>query len=140
MPIDPAHVEEEQIAFQNVITTFQQYAPYAVTSFPSRPSQNSTDYTRPQLTANNRRRKDFFTLPRADRELLEGLGYKEKLAEVDKAILANAEFLSKIVDNPAIFGHDDGDEDEDEEGLEDDEDELERQEDVHVNASTGRSG
>ena len=33
MPLNPADVEEEQIAFQNVVTTFQQYAPYAVTSY-----------------------------------------------------------------------------------------------------------
>lgn len=68
------------------------------------------------MTANNRRRKDLFTLSRPDQELLESLGYKEKLAAVDQAIMANAEFLSKIVDNPAIFGHDmDEDEDEEEE-------------------------
>lgn len=63
----------------------------------------------------------MFTLPLADREVLESLGYKEKLAEVDKAILANAEFLKKIVDNPAIFGHDmDEDEEEVEYGGEED--------------------
>lgn len=59
-----------------------------------------------QLSANNRRRKDLFTLPRADQELLDGLGYKEKIAEADRAILANAEFLNQIVANPEIFGHD----------------------------------
>ncbi|THH28862.1 hypothetical protein EUX98_g5320 [Antrodiella citrinella] len=85
MVVNPSDVEEEHIAFTNVVTTFRQYAPYA-------------------LSANNRRRKDLFTLPSADRELLEGMGYKEKLVEVDKAIMANAQFLSKIVDNPAIFG------------------------------------
>ena len=31
------------------------------------------------------------------------LGYKNKLDEVDEAIRVNAEFLSKIVENPEIF-------------------------------------
>ncbi|KAF8830345.1 hypothetical protein HHX47_DHR2000643 [Lentinula edodes] len=65
--------------------------------------------------ANNRRRKDLFTLPKADRELLEQLGYKEKLDQVDKAILANEQFLNKIVVDPEIFGED-GNEDALEEG------------------------
>ncbi|KAL4248632.1 Carnosine N-methyltransferase [Abortiporus biennis] len=97
MPIDPNDIEEEQIHFANVITTFQQYASYA-------------------LNANNRRRKDFYTLPKADQELLASLGYKDKLIEADKAIVANAEFLNQIVANPEIFGHDVdlGDEDEQE--------------------------
>jgi len=42
-------------------------------------------------------------LPREDQALIEQLGYKEKLAEVDDAILANAAFLNQIVANPAIF-------------------------------------
>ncbi|KAH9997135.1 N2227-domain-containing protein [Russula vinacea] len=76
--------EEEQIHFQNVITAIQQYAPYT-------------------LAGNNRRRKDIFTLPRQDQALIEQLGYKRKLAEVDNAILANAAFLNQIVANPEIF-------------------------------------
>ncbi|CCM01993.1 uncharacterized protein FIBRA_04067 [Fibroporia radiculosa] len=87
MPFSEAEVEEERAHFANVVSTFQQYAAYS-------------------LSANNRRRKDFFSLPRADQELLENLGYKEKLAAVDHAILANAEFLSLIVADPEIFGHD----------------------------------
>jgi carnosine N-methyltransferase len=59
-----------------------------------------------QLAANNRRRKDVYRLPHADQESLENLGYKQKLNEVDQAILANAEFLDQIVANPEIFGHD----------------------------------
>jgi carnosine N-methyltransferase len=46
------------------------------------------------------------SLPLADRQLLEGLGYKEKLQEVDAAILTNAKFLNQLVANPEIFGHD----------------------------------
>ena len=56
-----------------------------------------------QLAANNRRRKDIFTLSREDQALIEQLGYKQKLAEVDDAILANAAFLNQIVANPEIF-------------------------------------
>jgi carnosine N-methyltransferase len=47
-----------------------------------------------------------YRLPQADQEALENLGYKQKLNEVDQAILANAEFLDQIVANPEIFGHD----------------------------------
>ncbi|OAX32849.1 N2227-domain-containing protein, partial [Rhizopogon vinicolor AM-OR11-026] len=82
-----ADIEEEQRHFSNVITTFQQYAQYS-------------------LAANNRRRKDIYTLPCGDKELLDGLGYRQKLQEVDQAILVNAEFLNLIVANPEIFGHD----------------------------------
>ena len=56
--------------------------------------------------ANNRRRKDIYRLSQADQKVLEDLGYKQKLDEVDQAILANAEFLGQIVANPEIFGHD----------------------------------
>ena len=59
-----------------------------------------------QLAANNKRRKDIYTLPRADQELLGRIGYKNKISELDKAITANDEFLKKIVANPEIFGHD----------------------------------
>ncbi|KAF4612945.1 hypothetical protein D9613_010831 [Agrocybe pediades] len=86
-------MEEEQRHFANVISTFRSYAQYT-------------------LSANNRRRKDIYTLPKADQDLLDALGYKKKLDEVDGYILKNADFLDKIVSDPAIFGHslDDGDE------------------------------
>lgn len=92
---------EEQKHFQNVIAAFRQYAPHT-------------------LNGNNRRRKDVFTLPREDQALLEQLGYKRKLADVDDAILVNAAFLNQIVANPAIFengsgpgpGDEDGDDNE----------------------------
>ncbi|GJE86375.1 N2227 domain-containing protein [Phanerochaete sordida] len=86
-------VEEEQRHFASVIATFNQYASYS-------------------LSANNRRRKDIYKLPRGDQELLTAIGYKTKLHEVDEAILANAEFLKQIVANPEIFGHDLAPEDE----------------------------
>ncbi|KAK7052931.1 hypothetical protein VNI00_004251 [Paramarasmius palmivorus] len=82
-----AEIEEEQRHFANVIATFKSYQSYS-------------------LSANNRRRKDFYTLPRVDQELLASLGYKEKIDAVDKAIIANAQFLNQIVADPEIFGHD----------------------------------
>ncbi|EMD36969.1 hypothetical protein CERSUDRAFT_106004 [Gelatoporia subvermispora B] len=94
MPFSQSEIEEEQTHFAKVITTFKQYAQHS-------------------LAANNRRRKDFFTLPIEDRQLLDGLKYKEKLAAVDHAILVNAEFLNLIVASPEIFGHDVDPEDED---------------------------
>ncbi|KAJ7272424.1 N2227-domain-containing protein [Mycena rebaudengoi] len=83
---DHSEAQEEQLHFANVIATFQNYAQYS-------------------LSANNRRRKDFYTLPKADQELLTTLGYKTKLDQVDNAIVANADFLSEVVSNPEIFGH-----------------------------------
>ncbi|KAJ3848069.1 N2227-domain-containing protein [Lentinula lateritia] len=99
MPLSDADIEEEERHFSNVVATFRKYTSY-------------------HLAANNRRRKDLFTLPKADRELLEQLGYKEKLDQVDKAILANEQFLNKIVIDPEIFGDDGNDavEEGDEEG------------------------
>ncbi|KAI0301377.1 N2227-domain-containing protein [Russula brevipes] len=79
--------EEEHIHFRNVIAAFQQYAPYT-------------------LAGNNRRRKDIFAL-------IEQLGYKQKLAEVDDAILANAAFLNQMIANPEIFENNVGDNEED---------------------------
>jgi carnosine N-methyltransferase len=61
------------------------------------------------LAVNNRRRKDVFTLPLEDQALLDQLGYKRKLAEIDDAILANAAFLNQIVANPEIFENNPGD-------------------------------
>ncbi|KIP05611.1 hypothetical protein PHLGIDRAFT_24983 [Phlebiopsis gigantea 11061_1 CR5-6] len=86
MPIGPDDVEEEQRAFANVVATFSQYESYS-------------------LSANNRRRKDIYKIPRADQELLTALGYKSRLHEVDEAILANAQFLKQLVADPEIFGH-----------------------------------
>ncbi|KAI0772899.1 N2227-domain-containing protein [Trametes elegans] len=87
MPFTQQEIEEERVHFANVIATFQQYAPYA-------------------LNANNRRRKDIYTIPIEDRELLESIGYKERISAADDAILANAEFLNQVIANPEIFGHD----------------------------------
>ncbi|PIL29128.1 hypothetical protein GSI_09176 [Ganoderma sinense ZZ0214-1] len=94
MSFTEQQIEEEQIHFANVISTFQQYAPYAV-------------------NANNRRRKDFHTLPLADRELLQSLGYTDRISAVDHAIFVNAEFLNHVIASPEIFSGQDGNEDED---------------------------
>ena len=97
-------IAEEQAHFSNVVATFRQYVQYSV----NRPSSKESRRTDPrsQLTANNRRRKDLYKLPHADKGLLDAIGYRHKLQEIDAAILANAEFLHKIVANPEIFGHD----------------------------------
>jgi len=77
------HIERRQ--FANVIDTFKSYAQYS-------------------LSANNRRRKDIYLLSQADQDLLGSLGYKEKLDAIDKAILANADFLAQMVEDTEIFG------------------------------------
>ncbi|KAJ8517718.1 hypothetical protein ONZ45_g5124 [Pleurotus djamor] len=87
-------VAEEEAQFAKVIATFRNYSRYS-------------------LAANNRRRKDLFTIPRNDRELIGKVGYKEKLDEVDKAIQVNADFLNQIIANPEIFGHHPDDQSED---------------------------
>jgi carnosine N-methyltransferase len=115
---DPEKVaEEERIHFQNTITAFKQYAPYAVRPTP-RCSQPPNSTNRKQLAGNNRRRKDIFALPLEDQAVIDKLDYKRKLVEVDNAILANAAFLDQIVANPEIFENDPGeDEGEFEESL-----------------------
>ncbi|KAJ7138571.1 N2227-like protein-domain-containing protein [Mycena filopes] len=81
-----SEVEEELRHFENVILCFNNYAQYS-------------------LSANNRRRKDLYTLPKPDQDLLTSLGYQAKLDQVDVAIAANADFLSEVVSDPEIFGH-----------------------------------
>jgi carnosine N-methyltransferase len=52
--------------------------------------------------------------------VIDKLGYKRKLVEVDNAILANAAFLDQIVANPEIFENnpgEEGDEGEGEDGI-----------------------
>lgn len=82
-----------------------------------------------QYSANNRRRKDAFRIPLADRELLSKLGWQDKLADVDKCIAANVAFVRDIVAQTQIFGEagdevsapdeedDDGDEQDGEPGV-----------------------
>ncbi|KAF8922369.1 N2227-domain-containing protein [Mucidula mucida] len=92
-------MEEEARHFSNVITTFHEYQKYS-------------------LSANNRRRKDLYKLPKADQDLFVALGYREKLNLVDEAILKNAEFLEGIVSGPGIFDGEDDDEDAPEDDVE----------------------
>ncbi len=90
--------------FKEVVLTFRSYAQNAVSTF-IRNRASPFQHVH-QLSANNRRRKDIFRLPQADVELIRGLRYREKLENVDRAILENAHFLLRIVENPEIFGHD----------------------------------
>ncbi|KAH8827108.1 N2227-domain-containing protein [Flagelloscypha sp. PMI_526] len=80
--------QEENAHFASVVATFKDYARYS-------------------LSTNNRRRKDIYSLSRADQELISKLTYKSKLDQVDEAIQANANFLKNIVASPDIFGPDD---------------------------------
>ncbi|KAF8582380.1 N2227-domain-containing protein [Ramaria rubella] len=75
---------EEQIHFSNIVATFERYEQHSI-------------------SANLRRRKDFFQLPSEDQKLLEEIGWKKKLDEIDTAIQANARFLRNIVISPEIF-------------------------------------
>ncbi|KAI0311418.1 N2227-like protein-domain-containing protein [Amylostereum chailletii] len=92
-------------------------------------------HANPKLAGNNRRRKDLFTLPRADQELLASIGYKEKLLEADQAILANARFLREIVASPEIFGIEDEDENEEEGGGD-----LQERDHAHAHGRPGNRG
>lgn len=108
-------IAEEQRLFLNVVATFEQYETYAVSVSASIKKPAFTEgprvaCPRSKLSANNRRRKDFYTLPLADQKLLDELGYKTKLAEVDKAIIANAQFVRQMVAEPQIFSETDTDE------------------------------
>jgi len=50
----------------------------------------------------------------ADQQLLEDIGYKAKLDQVDKAIIENAKFLGDIIAEPVVEGEDDDQEQEQE--------------------------
>ena len=67
-----------------IISAFRQYEAYSI-------------------TANNKRRRDFFKLPEEDRILLEALGWKARLDKVDECIAVNAGVLRAFVENPEIF-------------------------------------
>ena len=44
-------------------------------------------------------------LSREDQQLLSELGFKQKLVEIDQAILANAHFIGNILQDPEIFAN-----------------------------------
>ncbi|KAG8884284.1 hypothetical protein FRB98_002524 [Tulasnella sp. 332] len=81
---DDDHEELEAQHFAKIVETFKKYGTY-------------------HLSANNRRRKDFFKLPLSNQKLLEELGWRRRLNEVDYKIAENAQFLNTIVDHPDIF-------------------------------------
>ncbi|KAG8991336.1 hypothetical protein FRB90_001390 [Tulasnella sp. 427] len=85
---DPDELEAQH--FAKVIKTFREYETY-------------------HLSANNRRRKDFLRVPRKNQELLEQVGWKKRLEEVDEKIAANQAFLNLLVDHPDIFSYEDQD-------------------------------
>jgi len=67
-----------------IISAFRQYEAYSI-------------------TANNKRRRDYFKLPEEDRKLLEALGWKARLDKVDECIAVNGGVLRTFVENPEIF-------------------------------------
>ncbi|KAH8112811.1 N2227-domain-containing protein [Phellopilus nigrolimitatus] len=75
---------EEQKHFANVVATFEQYGSYA-------------------LAANNRRRRDLYSLAQDDQKLLDEIGWKDKLVDIDNAIVVNARFVQQMIAEPAIF-------------------------------------
>lgn len=77
-------IEDEEAHFASVVAAFR-------------------NYTAHSISANNRRRKDFFRLPKDDQDVLEKIGYKTRLRSVDKAVLVNSKFLDAIVANTEIF-------------------------------------
>ncbi|PFH48332.1 hypothetical protein AMATHDRAFT_5912 [Amanita thiersii Skay4041] len=87
MPLTEADIEEEERHFQQVVNAFKNYARFSI-------------------SVNNRRRRDIYRLPKADQDILDSIGFKKKVEDADKAILANAQFLAQMVDNPEIFGSD----------------------------------
>jgi hypothetical protein len=94
----------EHAAFARVLAAFRAYPRFAVRC-PSLPRPARSLTRAAQLAANQRRRRDFYALPRADREVLGALGYAEKLNAVDDAIAANARFLLEVVSDPEIFAN-----------------------------------
>ncbi|KAG8986261.1 hypothetical protein FRB93_005355 [Tulasnella sp. JGI-2019a] len=78
------HDELEARHFAKIVETFRKYGTY-------------------HLSANNRRRKDFLKLPISNQKLLEDLGWRSRLNEVDYKIAENAQFLNMVVDHPDIF-------------------------------------
>ncbi|GJJ14703.1 hypothetical protein Clacol_008970 [Clathrus columnatus] len=100
-----SYTEEEQIEEQLYFSNVYIFQPLISSGRPA------TDmYMRKQISANNRRRKDFLRLSLEDQELLESVGWKKKLDQVDAAIQTNARFLRNIVTDPEIFERDDHDE------------------------------
>lgn len=79
---DPEQLEN--LHFQSVISTFQQYRAYS-------------------LSANSRRLRDYYALPLEHQALLDGLGWRKKIDLVDERVEANSRFLKAIVDYPEIF-------------------------------------
>ena len=95
-------IAEEQLHFAKVVSTFKQYGPYAVgSSFLDELCRIWN--TLFQLAANNRRRKDLYSLSPEDRKILDELGWKNKLADIDNAILENAKFVRQMIAQPEIF-------------------------------------
>ncbi|XAO22211.1 hypothetical protein I312_100978 [Cryptococcus bacillisporus CA1280] len=59
-------------------------------------------YMRYHLSANHARRMAFMTLPKAEKEVYELIGYREKLEAVDEGIRRNSDFIDEMIANPVF--------------------------------------
>ncbi|WVQ87773.1 hypothetical protein IAS59_001502 [Cryptococcus gattii] len=59
-------------------------------------------YMRYHLSANHARRMVFMTLPKAEKEVYELIGYREKLEAVDEGIRRNSDFIDEMIANPVF--------------------------------------
>ncbi|OWT37934.1 hypothetical protein C362_04959 [Cryptococcus neoformans Bt1] len=59
-------------------------------------------YMRYHLSANHARRMAFITLPKAEKEVYELIGYREKLEAVDEGIRRNSDFIDEMIANPVF--------------------------------------
>ncbi|UOH79699.1 hypothetical protein LQV05_000709 [Cryptococcus neoformans] len=59
-------------------------------------------YMRYHLSANHARRMAFITLPKAEKEVFELIGYREKLEAVDEGIRRNSDFIDEMIANPVF--------------------------------------
>jgi hypothetical protein len=73
-----------------------------------------------KLSANSRRLRDYYALPRRHQILLDSLGWRKKIDLVDERIEANTRFLRTVINYPEIF---EGDSDLGEKGETEDDDE-----------------
>ncbi|WVR08449.1 hypothetical protein IAU60_005504 [Kwoniella sp. DSM 27419] len=59
-------------------------------------------YMRYHLSANHSRRMAFLSLPKESKEMLNGIGYREKLDAVDEGIRRNSEFIDEMIAEPVF--------------------------------------
>ncbi|KAJ3281183.1 hypothetical protein HDU76_008995, partial [Blyttiomyces sp. JEL0837] len=98
-------IAEEQQAFRKVIRAFRNYKSHSLSTI-------------------SKKRRDYESLPKQQRDLLKATGFLDKLDKIERYILKNWEFLRRVVDSNGIYmeGAAEVVEDDDEGGDDDDED------------------